>query len=364
MAQYDLHLVQNVHPSGVEFTEVKLNLAKGAILSADASQNLTVLAAGTNGHHLVRDDAETTGLKWVANTAGHTQNTDTGTTALKFIINSGAYALEETAESASKWGIKVSGGATYADLQAKDGTFNKVTVGSTSPSGAYELTHKTYVDGLFAANDAMLFKGTIGTAGTHTIAAFNALTTYNSGWTYRVIEAGTIRGVVCQIGDIVMVLTDRTGSGNIDGDFTVVQTNIDGAVIGPASVTDGALVLFDTTSGKLIKAGTSAPGTMAYETATNYVTKALYDANTILMATTDNTPIALTIGASTFVGRKATGDISAMSISDAMALLWVSAPAAKNSTGVAGTWAKDANYKYVCTATDTWKRAMLATNWV
>lgn len=46
-----------------------------------------------------------------------------------------------------------------------------------------------------------------------------------------------------------------------------------------------------------------------------------YDANSILYATTDNTPAALTVGSSTFVGRKATGDISAMSVSEVKTLL-------------------------------------------
>jgi hypothetical protein len=38
-----------------------------------------------------------------------------------------------------------------------------------------------------------------------------------------------------------------------------------------------------------------------------------------------------------------------------------SAPAANNSTGVAGTIAWDGDYVYVCVATDTWKRANLST---
>lgn len=52
-----------------------------------------------------------------------------------------------------------------------------------------------------------------------------------------------------------------------------------------------------------------------------YLLKSTYDANTILYATTDNTPVALTVAASTFVGRKASGDISAMSVTEATALL-------------------------------------------
>jgi hypothetical protein len=38
----------------------------------------------------------------------------------------------------------------------------------------------------------------------------------------------------------------------------------------------------------------------------------------------------------------------------------VSAPSAYNSTGTAGTIAYDANYVYVCVATNTWRRSALA----
>jgi len=38
----------------------------------------------------------------------------------------------------------------------------------------------------------------------------------------------------------------------------------------------------------------------------------------------------------------------------------VTAPASRNSTGTTGQIATDANYIYVCTATNTWKRAAIA----
>lgn len=51
------------------------------------------------------------------------------------------------------------------------------------------------------------------------------------------------------------------------------------------------------------------------------VSAALFDANTILAATTDNTPAALTVPASTLVGRAATGDIAALTPAVVRALL-------------------------------------------
>ena len=51
-----------------------------------------------------------------------------------------------------------------------------------------------------------------------------------------------------------------------------------------------------------------------YKLANNVVLKATYDAHTVLYATTDNTPVALTVGEQTVVGRATGGNISALSI--------------------------------------------------
>jgi len=55
---------------------------------------------------------------------------------------------------------------------------------------------------------------------------------------------------------------------------------------------------------------------------------ALYDAYSIIYADTDNTPAALTVAASTFVGRKAADGIAAMTAAEAMAVLSGAAAAA------------------------------------
>lgn len=283
MAQYDLLLTQNVHESGVEFTEKYVNIGKGGILSADANGAPTVLPAGTNGYKLISDTAETTGLKWV--------------------------------------------------------------------------------EDIPAVTDALVFKGTVGVGGTYEIAAFNALATYSVGWTYKVVTAGTIKGKVCEVGDMLIAIVERTGSDESNDDWTVVQTNIDGAVTGPAAApADGDVVLFDGVTGRIIKSG-GALGTMAFEATGSYVAKALFNAQTILAATTDNTPAAVTVAEQTLVGRKTGGNIAALTAAEAMNVLWVTAPASKTASGIAGQIAKDANFIYVCTATDTWKRSPIATNW-
>lgn len=117
---------------------------------------------------------------------------------------------------------------------------------------------KTYVDNLLGANDAMVFKGTIGTGGTVTALP----TTHSAGWTYRVITAGTYAGKACEIGDLLIAIIDRGGSSNSNDDWTVVQTNIDGAVVGPASSTDNAIAVFNGATGKLIKNSSFVPTTV------------------------------------------------------------------------------------------------------
>lgn len=126
-------------------------------------------------------------------------------------------------------------------------------VETTLAGGAGNLARadaiKTYVDNIVGASDAMVFKGTLGTGGTITALP----TTYSVGWTYKVITAGTYAGHVCEIGDMIVAIVDRSGSGNLDSDWTVIQTNVDGAVTGPASATDDNFATFDGATGKVIQ---------------------------------------------------------------------------------------------------------------
>jgi hypothetical protein len=355
MAQYDLILTQNVSAAGVEFSEKYVNLGKGDLLSGIATTKVpTVLAAGTNGYMLVRDDNEATGLKWIAISAGHSQNSDTGTTGADFTIDS------DSTTGKVKIAAVPNAGENHTMTLQNEVLTEDVTL--TLPAVTGKLATEAYAQGLFASNDAMVYKGTVGTGGTIEKAALEALQTYNAGWTYRVITAGTYFSVVCEVGDLITCIVDRAGSGDVDTDWTVIQTNLDGAVVGPASCTADHIAQFSGTTGKLLKDG-GVLGTMAAEAAADYVTKALFDADSILAATSDNTPAALSVGEQTLVGRITGGHPTALTAAQAMSILWQAAPANKTSAGTAGHMAKDANYIYFCTGANVWARAAIATNW-
>ena len=108
-----------------------------------------------------------------------------------------------------------------------------------------------YVASQFSGLDALIFKGTIGTGGTPgTLPATN----YEAGWVYRVVSAGTYAGKACEVGDLVIAIKDYAAATASNDDWTVAQTNIDGAVTSSAtSTTDGQIVVFDGTTGREVK---------------------------------------------------------------------------------------------------------------
>lgn len=102
------------------------------------------------------------------------------------------------------------------------------------------------IDGLLLSADAMQFKGVLN-------AESDLPTAYEPGWTWKVGAAGTYKGAVCEVGDMLIAIVSRAGSGHENGDFAVVQSNIDGAVTGPASAADGNLAAFDQNTGKVVR---------------------------------------------------------------------------------------------------------------
>lgn len=112
---------------------------------------------------------------------------------------------------------------------------------------------KAYADGLLAANDAMTYKGTIDASTNPNYPAANA------GDTYRISVAGKIggaSGVNVEAGDMAICLVDSSSAGDqatVGANWNLIERNLEGVVIGPASASDNIIPRFDGTTGKLIQ---------------------------------------------------------------------------------------------------------------
>jgi hypothetical protein len=201
-----------IKSDGVYFNDVKLG--SGAVTSVTGTSPVVVTSGTTPAISLASGYGDT--LNPYTSKASKlflaTPNASTGVPSFRAIAPSDIPALNYITKTASRnpGHIPTWGNADGGSLG--DGYSVETTL--TGGTGAIPRADavKTYVDGILAANDAMVFKGTIGSGGTYEITAFNNLTTYNVGWTYKVITAGSIKGKIAEVGDLVMATVDRTGA--------------------------------------------------------------------------------------------------------------------------------------------------------
>lgn len=135
----------------------------------------------------------------------------------------------------------------YAPLAspALTGTPTAPTPAATSNDTTIATT--AFVMNAFTANDAMVFKGVVNANG-------DLPTTHEQGWTYRVATAGTYAGKVCEVGDMIICVTDGTAANN--DHWAVIQNNVDGAVYrGTNAFTDKNIIIADGTAGKVKSSG-------------------------------------------------------------------------------------------------------------
>lgn len=127
-------------------------------------------------------------------------------------------------------------------------TFTGEVILHADPTKNLQAATKQYVDRLVGGlNDF-----TVGVVdSTHPLPASG----YKVGQTFRVAEAGTYAGKTCEVGDLIIVISDFNTSQKNE-DFLVVQANVDGAVTGPTASTDANIVVFDGITGKKIKDST------------------------------------------------------------------------------------------------------------
>lgn len=168
--------------------------------------------------------------------------------------------------------------ANQAGLQALLGLDTDVALAANSDTKiATQKAVKAYADGLLDANNAYVYKGGIDASTNPNYPAASA------GWTYKITVAGKIggaSGVNVEVGDTITCLVDGSAAGNqatVGANWLITQTNIDGAVVGPASSTAGNLVTFSGTTGKVVQdsaVAISTDGTMAANTNAKVPTEA------------------------------------------------------------------------------------------
>ena len=240
------------HPT---FTQRVLGDQEGGALTYGQTFKIPKVTVDQNGHVSAGEDieftmpsaqdipevpdveAEVTGSGNVitnVSASGHTVTAEKGFTAAS---QTDLDAVEETANAAMPKSGGTFTGAVTVQTPTQDG--HAATKGYVDQeAAAAEQAAKEYADSILGANDAMVFKGTLGTGGT-----VEALpTTYQTGWTYRVIEAGTYAGQACEVGDLIIAIADAADDGD-NADWTIAQTNIDGAVTHSADLTADNIVV-------------------------------------------------------------------------------------------------------------------------
>ena len=120
-----------------------------------------------------------------------------------------------------------------------------------------------------------------------------------------------------------------TGDGTIEGDsaltFDTATDTLTTGIVNSTTLTASEITATDASKNLVSLAVATYPSltelsyvkgvTSAIQTQIgNLVAKATYDAHTVLYATADNTPVALTVGEQTIVGRATGGNISAIAI--------------------------------------------------
>lgn len=205
---------------------------KGFFLSLTSPDYHSVMQFAGNGQALLIRSA-------VSDTRASLTNTD-----WRYIVLEDAMGIQN-----HSWAISITG---MADSATKDGDGNIIT--------QYYATN-TRVNELLTAADALMFKGILDSDQEYDDDGrkiYRNLPTagYSAGWTYKVNNNATYAGQVCEIGDLVIAITDGPVTGNQvrPQDWTVAQANLESAITGTgARVVDKSFAIFETTSGKVVR---------------------------------------------------------------------------------------------------------------
>lgn len=254
MAQYDLLLTQNTHLTGVDFEEKYVNLKGNKLLYGDADGEPAALSANTKIGQVLKATAPDGAFAW-ANNDGTVEDT--------FHIGIGGARIKNVPTGLSV--IHNTTDSLLMGLDVGDLTTTTAKAGSVlSPFMATadnDLITKKRLDAEilagFTANDAMVFKGSIGAGGVITSAdtainnkVFGSTFSYEAGWVFLVDVAQTVPsgGFVCDAGDkLWCIAPNSTPFAYNAAHWRVAEGNIEGAVSAAAALTTGMVIVGDGT---------------------------------------------------------------------------------------------------------------------
>jgi len=270
MAQYDIILNQNISAAGVEYEAVSINLSKGDLLSANLSQDPTVLSAGTDGYVLSRDDATTTGLKWIANASTNYYLSNVVVNSIDdvdFIISGGTDIEGIDFSHTHAWADITSGVPTYDNYQgwnlSVEGT-NEGTINNTTPLnfvGTGDVT-VSYSSGTLTINNPVVSE--FSDYGTDTqVPYMNG--TNDFSYSSNLVFTGTSLNITGNV-DVSDTLTVNTIEDH-SGDTTTINNNTD--IVGDLDVSGSFTVdtIDDSGAGSLsINSNTDITGSLDVST--------------------------------------------------------------------------------------------------
>lgn len=217
--------------NAVENQAVTKELAKKYDVTNQPPYPVTSVAGKTGAVTLAKADV---GLDKVANVLQYSAeneppypvtSVDGGTGAV--VLNDVKYT-EQTLTEDQKAQARMNIGAGTSSF---DGNYNSLTnkpvvdteMKDDSTNAVQNKVIKAYVDSIVVASQGLRYKGTLN-------APSEIPTTYEVGDLYVIGKAGTYVGQKCEVGDMMIALVARKGTGNADADWDVIQTNIDGAI--------------------------------------------------------------------------------------------------------------------------------------
>lgn len=232
----------------------EVNAKPSAVPASETVAGVMELATQTETNTGTDDARAVTPLKFQTRMAAYAQPLDADLTSIA--------AIATTAYGRAFLAL-----ADQTGLQALLGLDTDVALAANSDTKiATQKAVKAYADGLLDANNAYQYKGVIDCSANPNYPAASA------GWTYKVSVAGKIggaSGINVEVGDTLTCIVDSSAAGNqatVGANWIIVQTNIDGAVVGPTSSVAGNLPTFSGTTGKVLQdsaVAISTDGTMA-----------------------------------------------------------------------------------------------------